>query len=65
MKQVSFGQALPDHLREPQRFATQDPWPDVPLVINHPQPLPTLSEALTYLGSLAALVVFCVGVLHA
>lgn len=64
MNKPRFGQALPDHLREPQRFATQDPWPNVPLVIKD-QNLPTLGEALTYAGSTVALFVFFFAALQA
>lgn len=56
MKQASFGQSLPDHLREPQRFSTCDQWRDIPLTTNDREPLPTIGEALIWLGSFAALV---------
>lgn len=59
MKTPKFGQALPEHLREPQRFATCDPWPNVPLVIHESEPLPTIGEAITWLGSFVAISVFC------
>lgn len=57
MKEPRFGQALPDHLREPQRFASCDPHPHLPL-IGDGERLPTRSEAALYAGSVIVFLAF-------